>query len=123
MRVISLALAGALAASVLAAQPVSRAAAARDAAIYNGPTTKVKGWIWSDKYVYQAGQALTLHCRLRAYRGEESTRTIDLPVPRDLARDADLALVVAMTIPVLVLGLFGWDTVTNAARDAVAMVR
>ena len=36
---------------------------------------------------------------------------------------ADLALVVALTIPVLVLGLFGWDTVTEATRDAVAMVR
>ncbi len=36
---------------------------------------------------------------------------------------ADLALIVALTIPVLVLGLYRWDTVTNAVRDAVAMVQ
>ena len=30
------------------------------ATIYNGPRSKVSMWIWSDKYTYQAGQALTL---------------------------------------------------------------
>src|SRR5215831_6517232 len=36
------------------------AAAGPSAAIINGPRTKVSMWIWSDKYVYQAGQNLTL---------------------------------------------------------------
>ena len=39
---------------------VQTAGAQKDAAIYNGPRTKVSMWIWSDKYVYQAGQPLTL---------------------------------------------------------------
>jgi hypothetical protein len=38
----------------------SSAALDRDAAVYNGPRAKVSMWIWSDKYVYQAGQSLTL---------------------------------------------------------------
>ena len=46
--------------------PVSKAAAASlaagqaAAAVYNGPRTNAAMWIWSDKYVYQAGQSLTL---------------------------------------------------------------
>lgn len=60
---------GALAASVLAAQdliPVSAhqaeslGAIRSSAVVYNGPRSKVSMWIWADKYVYQAGQSLTL---------------------------------------------------------------
>src|SRR6266481_4640831 len=36
------------------------------AAIYNGPRPKVSMWIWSDKYVYQAGQSLTLKWTVKA---------------------------------------------------------
>jgi hypothetical protein len=47
-------------------QRVSRAAAERyaaaqpSAAVYNGPRARVSMYIWSEKYVYQAGQTLTL---------------------------------------------------------------
>ena len=47
-------------------QRVSKAAAERyaaaqpSAAVYNGPRARVSMYIWSDKYVYQAGQTLTL---------------------------------------------------------------
>lgn len=62
MRVQQLLMLGALAALSVSAQErlAGRAEAARDAAIYNGPHTKVAMWIWSDKYIYQAGQSLTL---------------------------------------------------------------
>lgn len=60
MRLISLATLAAVSTGILSAQVMTKAAAARDAAIYNGPRTKVSGFIWSDKYVYQAGQSLTL---------------------------------------------------------------
>ncbi len=45
--------------STLKASSLS-AGAERNAAIYNGPRSRVSMWIWSDKYVYQAGQPLTL---------------------------------------------------------------
>ncbi len=35
----------------------------------------------------------------------------------------DLALIVALTVPLLFFGLFGWDAVADAARDAVAVAR
>jgi NADH-quinone oxidoreductase subunit N len=35
---------------------------------------------------------------------------------------ADVALVAALTVPLVVLGLFGWDGITRAALDAVARV-
>jgi len=35
----------------------------------------------------------------------------------------DLAIVVALTVPLLILGLWGWDSVTDIARDAVAVLR
>lgn len=69
MRVRSFLIPGLLATVVGAAQnltPVSRASAERFASpqtasvIYNGPRDKVSMWIWSDKYVYQPGQSLTL---------------------------------------------------------------
>src|SRR5882757_2686187 len=71
MRVQSFLILGLLAAVAGSAQeltPVSKAAAERFAAagtehsasVYNGPRAKISMWIWSDKYVYQAGQALTL---------------------------------------------------------------
>mgnify|MGYP002623021086 FL=1 len=47
---------------------------------------------------------------------DESTRPLNLG-------GMDLALVVALTVPLVVLGLFGWDTVTEAARGAVALAR
>lgn len=42
------------------AVPAKTEAAAREAAVYNGPRTRVAMWVWSDKYTYQAGQKLTL---------------------------------------------------------------
>jgi hypothetical protein len=33
---------------------------AKLAAIYNGPTTKMSMWIWSDKYIYRAGNTITV---------------------------------------------------------------
>ena len=54
---------GAASAFAQTVPPVLSAKAAadvRDAAVYNGPRTKVAMWIWSDKYTYQAGQKLTL---------------------------------------------------------------
>ncbi len=60
MRVFHLALAGLMVAGILAAQPVNKASAARGAAIYNGPKTSVKAWLWSDKYVYSPGENITL---------------------------------------------------------------
>lgn len=38
------------------------------------------------------------------------------------AETADLAIVTALTVPLVVLGLFGWDGITRAALDAVARV-
>ena len=38
------------------------------------------------------------------------------------AEPADLALVVALAVPLVVLGLFGWDGITQVALDAVARV-
>lgn len=35
-------------------------ATSREATVYNGPRTRLSMYIWSDKYVYQAGQQLTL---------------------------------------------------------------
>jgi hypothetical protein len=32
----------------------------REAAVYNGPRTRVAMWVWSDKYTYQAGQNVTV---------------------------------------------------------------
>lgn len=32
-----------------------------DAAIYNGPTTLVSSWIWTDKYTYSPGESVSLH--------------------------------------------------------------
>lgn len=69
MRIQSLLTLGLLGVACAPAQdfnPVSAAAAESlaggqsTAAIYNGPRPKVSMWIWSDKYVYQAGQNLTL---------------------------------------------------------------
>ena len=40
--------------------PVGKAAAYNGAVAYNGPRSQVSMFIWSDKYTYQAGQALTL---------------------------------------------------------------
>jgi hypothetical protein len=54
----------ALAAALSAAQDgvlgPAKAGSERAAAVYNGPREKVSMWIWSDKYVYQPGQSLTL---------------------------------------------------------------
>ena len=47
-----------------------------------------------DRGPLRPGQVLTLQCRLRAYRGAEVTRTLELPLPRDLARETDLTVVV-----------------------------
>ena len=61
-----LALLGAASAGAQSLTTVSKAVAERsatgskDAAVYNGPQTKLSMWIWSDKYVYQPGQSLTL---------------------------------------------------------------
>ena len=57
MRIHSYLAIGLLVASIGLAQqsPTGKAAA-----VYNGPRTKVSMFIWSDKYVYQAGQGLTL---------------------------------------------------------------
>src|SRR5262249_45198263 len=67
MRVQTLLMLGLLGAACAGAQeltPVREASAAlaaqSSAAIYNGPRPKISMWIWSDKYVYQAGQNLTL---------------------------------------------------------------
>jgi len=38
------------------------------------------------------------------------------------AEPADLALVVALAVPLVVLGLFGWDGITQVGLDAVARV-
>ncbi len=46
----------------------------------------------------------------------DATRTLRLAGP-------DLALVVLLTVPLLVLGLGGWDVVTDAARQALALAR
>ena len=62
---IVLGMVGALAGRAANLRPVSRAAAERivsrqAAEIYNGPRTMVSMWTWSDKYVYQPGESLTL---------------------------------------------------------------
>jgi hypothetical protein len=58
MRVRSLLMMGILAAAYAIA---GKATGDRGAAIYNGPTTKVSGWIWTDKYTFSPGEAVTLH--------------------------------------------------------------
>jgi len=69
MRVPSFLMLGLLAAAVADAQgpvPARRAAVESSGGshavseIYNGPRTKISMWIWSDKYVYQPGESLTL---------------------------------------------------------------
>lgn len=66
MRLQSLLMLGVLAAVSTAtaaesdARLASKPGSEREAAIYNGPRTKASMWIWSDKYVYQPGQSLTL---------------------------------------------------------------
>lgn len=60
MRALSLLLSG-LAATLLAySQPVDKFTAARNAEIYNGPRVRASTFIWSDRYVYQPGESLTL---------------------------------------------------------------
>ena len=59
----AVAVAGAQELTPLGKADVDRNLASRvhpDAAVYNGPRTKLSMWIWSDKYTYQAGQSLTL---------------------------------------------------------------
>ncbi|MBS1876772.1 MAG: hypothetical protein JSU00_26395 [Acidobacteria bacterium] len=69
MRVYSLLMLGVAVAALAAGQrliPVSRTTAEHMAAVspqastYNGPRAKLAMWIWSDKYTYQPGQAVTL---------------------------------------------------------------
>ena len=70
MKIASLILLGTIGAALAPAQDLLRlastetTAAARtvapNATVYNGPRSKVSLYIWSDKYVYQPGQALTL---------------------------------------------------------------
>lgn len=67
MRIASLILLGAIGAAVAPAQIEISRAQAEDAirlqpkaVVYNGPRSKLSMYIWSDKYVYQPGQSLTL---------------------------------------------------------------
>jgi hypothetical protein len=68
MRVQSLLVSGLLCAALASAQDFAPSGAASalstasvpNAVITNGPRSKVSMWIWSDKYIYQAGQSLTL---------------------------------------------------------------
>jgi hypothetical protein len=46
--------------SAASAQAADQFTAERRAEMYNGPTVQASMWIWSDKYVYQPGQSLTL---------------------------------------------------------------
>lgn len=50
---------GALAANFAVAQ--SKKAPVAHATIYNGPTTKVSSWIWTDQYTFSPGESVTLH--------------------------------------------------------------
>jgi len=75
MRIASLVLLGAIGTAMAPAQDTSSltsqapmAAAARvspEAVVYNGPRSKASMYIWSDKYVYQPGQNLTLRWTMK----------------------------------------------------------
>lgn len=45
--------------------PMGKATATNTAIAYNGPRSKVSMYIWSDKYVYRAGESLTLRWTVR----------------------------------------------------------
>lgn len=66
MRISSLLLVGAMIASAAFAQSqtgfrrLSSSEASRDAVFYGSPEGRIATWIWSDKYVYKAGDSLTL---------------------------------------------------------------
>jgi hypothetical protein len=60
MRVPSLLMLGLLAAAVADAQRPVSVSEKSLSEIVNGPRTKLSMWIWSDKYVYQPNQSLTL---------------------------------------------------------------
>ena len=77
MRIASLLLLGAIGTAMAPAQDtsslttrVSTASVGRvspEAVVYNGPRSKVSMYIWSDKYVYQPGQNLTLRWTLKTF--------------------------------------------------------
>jgi hypothetical protein len=65
MRRLTLMTLGVLSAAAAVAQPVSKAQAQRSAAVYNGPQVQASGWIWTDKYTYTPGEAVTLRGTLK----------------------------------------------------------
>lgn len=56
---------GLIAASCLMAGAEAETTLSREATILGGPRTRVSMYIWSDKYVYQEGQKLTLRWTLK----------------------------------------------------------
>jgi hypothetical protein len=60
MRIASLAVLSLAIVGGMSGQPVHKVNLEPRATIVNGPTTRVSMWIWSDKYVYRAGESLTL---------------------------------------------------------------
>jgi hypothetical protein len=82
-----------------AAVKMSQASSQRTAASYGGPQSRVSMWIWTDKYVYQPGQPLTLKWTVRtnndlypyaivAYRQNNQTgKKFYLPAGTETATD------------------------------------
>jgi hypothetical protein len=60
MKVVTLLTLALAAAGAATAQAVDKFTAERMAEIYTGPRVRASMWIWSDKYVYQPGESLTL---------------------------------------------------------------
>jgi hypothetical protein len=60
MRDLSLLMSGLVAVAAAWAQAVPKSVLKPRAEVYTGPQVRTSMWIWSDKYVYQPGQSLTL---------------------------------------------------------------
>ena len=54
--------------------------------------------------------------------GEDALKKPDEDAKPISCVGGDLALVVALTVPLLILGVYGWGDLASAARDAVAIV-
>lgn len=66
MRILSTLFMGLAAVCAISAQTGKTPTATPKAQIYNGPASRVSLFVWSDKYTYQPGQALTLRWTVKA---------------------------------------------------------
>ena len=132
MRVKSLLAAMLLAASCAWAQEYTMETAPEATAIA-GPTTRVSGWIWTDQYVYQPGQTITLKLTLKtnddlypyvviAYRQNNQTGTkVYLPGNTSTVTDIDGHTQAAGFVPKQLTSVTKQMVVSMAAPNELGM--